>query len=212
MESMASSASLNTITDPTVYSIPTSADPMSTPILRSSNILSVTKKDNSKTFLFILVMLAVVGIAIFVVARVTQNKKNADNPKLMNVPAFGPQNNQAARQNLSSGGGSFSPSQITGSQLASYLNGAAGGNNSAVVAFVMQGCGWCDKLKAELKGVDRTNIPIYLVDQASAGAQEFIQKLRIEGFPTIYKLSSQKAQKYEGSRTASSITAFASSV
>jgi len=79
----------------------------------------------------------------------------------------------------------------------------------ALVAFTMQGCGFCEKMKPNFaEAAKNAKITLAVVDRADAG--QLLQKFSIQGFPTIILFRGGEAvKKYNGDRSAASLAEFA---
>ena len=63
-----------------------------------------------------------------------------------------------------------------------------------LVAFVAQGCGWCEKFKPELAKLAQTSpIPIYTIHAQNAGP--LLQQYHISGFPHVLVFKDGKVVK-----------------
>ena len=73
-----------------------------------------------------------------------------------------------------------------------------------VVAFVMRGCGWCDKLRPSLEQAARgSSVPYLCIERQQAGT--LVNKLKIEGFPTLYVVKDGQMFPYKGARDAEAL-------
>lgn len=112
--------------------------------------------------------------------------------------------------NMSNGGQAPSGQvmDLTGDQLVALWT-----KQPVVVAFMADGCGWCQKLKPEYhQAAKKSKVNLYTMYAQRDGVMPILKQFNIRGFPTVYKLyNGQIVSEYKGNRTADDIAAWASS-
>lgn len=78
----------------------------------------------------------------------------------------------------------------------------------ALLAFLMEGCGWCLRLKPVISKVAATLgsvVPTYSVPPE----HPLTRRYKVQGFPTLIYVDNQgRSTTYEGERTVDAITGF----
>jgi thiol-disulfide isomerase/thioredoxin len=90
-----------------------------------------------------------------------------------------------------------------------FNNHVTQGKQPAVVAFVMNGCGHCENMKAAFaQAAASSPIPMVMMEREHAGS--LLGKYRVRGFPTVILFQNGEAVKeYQGDRNVQSLIAFA---
>ncbi len=109
------------------------------------------------------------------------------------------------------GTGHSSPGALVEIESPTQWQGLMNSEGPFVVAFTMTGCGHCTTMKPALQSAGRTSkVGIYQLNfNGEDWKQAEVSKLKIQGFPTMYRFDQGTAHEHKGGRDEGSIVRFA---